>query len=178
METFLDDRVKVVTGDITKQDVDVIVNAANSSLMGGSGVDGAIHKAGGTGILDECKLIRKTQYPGGLPTGDVVMTSAGNLKAKGVIHTVGPVYGRESNAELLLSACYKNSLKLLHEKGYKTIAFPAISTGVFGYPREEAAQVSSKAIKEILPEYPDIELVLFVFFSEKDKHVFLENHVF
>ena len=139
--------MQIAIGDITKQDVGVIVNAANSSLMGGGGVDGAIHRAGGPAILEACREIRRTQYPNGLPTGEAVITTAGNLPAQYVIHTVGPVYGRDDGREPeLLAACYRNSLALAVQYSLTTIAFPAISTGAFGYPPAEAASVSSTAI--------------------------------
>ena len=140
MKTFLNGRVVVLTDDITGQKVDAIVNAANSTLMGGGGVDGAIHRAGGASILEECRELRRTQYPDGLPTGEAVITGGGNLFARHVIHTVGPIYGFQhgSDAELL-AACYRNSLGLSVEHGLSTIAFPSISTGAYGYPRAEAA---------------------------------------
>ena len=148
-QTFLDGTITVVVGDITAQRVDAIVNAANSSLMGGGGVDGAIHRAGGPIILEECKEIRRTRYPQGLPTGEAVITSAGNLPSKFVIHTVGPVYGQHGGEEPdLLAACYTNSFNLAIKNGLTTIAFPAISTGVYGYPLHEAAAVSSEAIRD------------------------------
>ncbi len=178
MHSFLNDKVKVITGDITTQTVDVIVNAANSSLMGGGGVDGAIHRAGGSAILDECKLIRKNRYPGGLPTGEAVITSAGNIKAKGIIHTVGPIYSKDRAPEKSLANCYINSLKLLTAHKYKSIAFPAISTGVFGYPAGQAAKVVSTTIKRELENFPYIELILLVFFSEQDTKTFLDNQEF
>ncbi|HZI47899.1 MAG TPA: O-acetyl-ADP-ribose deacetylase, partial [Pyrinomonadaceae bacterium] len=134
-ESFLDGRILVVVGDITRQDVDAIVNAANSTLLGGGGVDGAIHNAGGPEILKECRKIRETHYPKGLPTGEAVITTGGNLPAKYVIHTVGPIYGREPNRQAeLLAACYQNSMKLARRYRLSSIAFPSISTGAFGYP--------------------------------------------
>ena len=179
LRRFLNGRVVVKVGDITKEDVDAIVNAANGSLMGGGGVDGAIHRAGGPEILRECKEIRATQYPEGLPTGEAVITTAGRMAAKHVIHTVGPVYGRggKDKAELL-AACYRNSLTLAAQKGLKTIAFPAISTGVYGYPLEEAAQVSSQAIARFLESDPSIKEVRLVFFSRGDAEIFLKNNSF
>jgi O-acetyl-ADP-ribose deacetylase (regulator of RNase III) len=179
LKRFANGRVVVRVGDITKEDVDAIVNAANSSLMGGGGVDGAIHRAGGPEILSECKVIRATQYPDGLPTGEAVITTAGKLTARHVIHTVGPVYGRgEKDKAELLAACYRNSLTLAAKKGLKTIAFPAISTGVYGYPLEEAAQVCSKAIAKFLESDSSIKEVRLVFFSRGDAEVFLKNHSF
>src|SRR6267143_3846715 len=142
---FLDGRVSVVVGDITKQDVEAIVNAANSSLLGGGGVDGAIHRAGGPEILAECQEIRRTRFPEGLPTGEAVITTGGKLAALYVIHTVGPVYGNHQGKEAeLLANCYHNSLTLAVEKNLGSVAFPAISTGVYGYPFPEAAAVASK----------------------------------
>ncbi len=179
LKSFLNLRVVVKVGDITKEKVDAIVNAANGSLMGGGGVDGAIHRAGGPEILKECKEIRRAQYPDGLPTGQVVITTAGKMAAKHVIHTVGPVYGRggKDKAELL-AACYRNSLSLAAKKGLKTIAFPAISTGVYGYPLEEAAAVSSRAIEKFLRGDKSIEEVRLVFFAAGDAEVFLKHHSF
>jgi len=179
LRKFLNGRVVVKVGDITKEYVDAIVNAANGSLMGGGGVDGAIHRAGGPEILRECKEVRATQYPEGLPTGEAVITTAGKMAAKHVIHTVGPVYGRggKDKAELL-AACYRNSLNLAAEKGLKAIAFPAISTGVYGYPLEEAAQVSSQAVAKFLESGSSIQEVRLVFFSRVDAEIFLKNHSF
>jgi len=179
LKKFLSGRVVVKVGDITKEDIDAVVNAANGSLMGGGGVDGAIHRAGGPEILRACKEIRATQYPEGLPTGEAVITTAGKMAAKHVIHTVGPVYGRggKDKAELL-AACYRNSLSLAAKKGLKTVAFPAISTGVYGYPLEEAAQVSSQAVAKFLESDSSVEEVRLVFFSRSDAEVFLKNHAF
>ncbi len=179
LRSFLTGRVIVKTGDITKEAVDAIVNAANGSLMGGGGVDGAIHRAGGPEILKECKDIRRVEYPDGLPTGQAVITTAGKMAAKHVIHAVGPVYGSggKDKAELL-AACYRNSLSLAAEKGLKTIAFPAISTGIYGYPLVEAAKVSSAAIEKFLSADKSIQEVRLVFFSPSDADTFLKNHVF
>src|SRR5947209_7180612 len=144
--SFINGRVRILTGDITRQNVDAIVNAANSTLLGGGGVDGAIHRAGGTQILEECREIRRTQLPDGLPTGEAVLTSGGLLPARHVIHTVGPIYGSHGGREAeLLARCYQNSLRLAAQHALTTIAFPSISTGAFGYPRAEAATVSSQA---------------------------------
>ena len=177
LERFLDGRVVVTVGDLTMEDVDAIVNAANSSLMGGGGVDAAIHAAGGPQILGECRKIRKTIYPDGLPTGKAVLTSGGNLPARYVIHTVGPIFGqnRGRDAELLATSYY-NSLKLASENELSTIAFPAISTGVYDYPKDDAAQVASKAIKEFLNADELLQQVRLVFFKRGDAHIFLENH--
>lgn len=177
--SLLAGRVLIKVGDITKEKVDAIVNAANGTLMGGGGVDGAIHRAGGAEILAACKEIRRAQYPDGLPTGQAVITIGGKLPAKHVIHTVGPVYGRggADKAELLAS-CYSNSLRLAVEHGLKSIAFPAISTGVYGYPLDEAAAVSSRAIEQILSVEKSLKEVRLVFFAAGDAAVFLKHHVF
>ena len=179
LQSFLADRVLVVIGDITSQDVAAIVNAANSTLLGGGGVDGAIHRAGGPQILEECKEIRKTVYPKGLPTGEAVITTGGNLRAKYVIHTVGPIYGRQPEHESeLLAACYRNSLRLAREHQVSSIAFPSISTGAFGYPKPDAAKISSTAIREFLSTDQQIEQVRLVFFQQRDVRVFLEYQKF
>ncbi|MFN2531753.1 MAG: O-acetyl-ADP-ribose deacetylase [Pyrinomonadaceae bacterium] len=176
---FLDGRVVVLVDDITRQDVTAIVNAANSSLLGGGGVDGAIHRIGGDQILKECQHIRRTIYPQGLPTGKAVITTAGKLPAKYVIHTVGPVYGEERGREAeLLAECYRSSLALAREKIASSIAFPAISTGVFGYPRDEAATISSSVIKECLSVETFLNEVRLVFFRPEDARVFLDNQNF
>jgi len=179
MQSFLEDRVVVVVDDLTRQDVDAIVNAANSSLLGGGGVDGAIHRAGGPQILKECREIRKSRYPDGLPTGEAVITSGGNLPARFVIHTVGPIYGHDPKREAeLLAACYRNSLTLAVEHRVSTIAFPSISTGVYSYPKSEAAAVSSRAIKEFLKIGHGIGEVRLVFFHDEDARLFLQHHNF
>src|SRR5436190_13083759 len=179
LDRFMDDRVIVKVGDITGEDVDAIVNAANESLMGGGGVDGAIHARGGPKILNECRAIRETTYPNGLPTGKAVITSGGNLKARYVIHTVGPVYGMNHgrDAELLANA-YRNSLQLANENKISSIAFPSISTGVYAYPKESAAEVSSTAIKEFLESNDSIREVRLVFFKKPDAEIFLANQRF
>ncbi|NFF62393.1 macro domain-containing protein [Clostridium sporogenes] len=191
-------KIKIIKGDITKENVDAIVNAANSSLLGGGGVDGAIHRAGGNKILQECKIIvskigslntgevvitsggnLNAKYVihqeckiivskiGSLNTGEVVITSGGNLNAKYVIHTVGPIWhGGKSNEETLLANAYKNSLKLASEKNVKTVAFPNISTGVYRYPKDEAAKVAYNSAKESLIKYENIEEVRFVCFDD------------
>ena len=171
--------MRVVVGDITKQDVDAIVNAANSSLMGGGGVDGAIHRAGGPEILAECREIRRTRFPNGLPTGEAVITTGGKLPALYVIHTVGPIYGEYGGKEAeLLANCYHNSLTLAVEKNLSSVAFPAISTGIFGYPSDEAARVSSKTIENFLNTDRQLTEVRLVFFQAKDAEAFLENQNF
>ena len=177
--TFLDDRVAVVVGDITKQDTDAIVNAANSSLLGGGGVDGAIHRAGGPRILEECREIRRTRFPEGLPSGEAVITSGGNLPALYVIHTVGPIYGNQGGNEgELLANCYHNSLTLAVEKNLGSIAFPSISTGVYGYPRAEAAVISSQTIQNFLSKDRQLTEVRLVFFVAADAETFLKNQKF
>ena len=177
--TFLDDRVKVLTGDITSQDVTAIVNAANSTLLGGGGVDGAIHRIGGQQILAECKQIRETTHPNGLPTGEAVITTAGNLPAQYVIHTVGPIYGHNPAREAeLLANCYRNSLRLAGQYAVSSIAFPSISTGAFGYPKPEAAAISSRTIKDFLSTDNQIHEVRLVFFQPSDARLFLEYQEF
>ncbi len=178
-ESFLAGRVLVLIGDITQQDVTAIVNAANSTLLGGGGVDGAIHSAGGPKILEECKQIRKHTYPDGLPTGQAVLTTGGNLYAKYVIHTVGPIYGHQPERQSeLLAACYQNSLLLARQHNASSIAFPSISTGAFGYPKIEAAKVASAAIKQFLAVDQQIQQVRLVFFQQNDARVFLQYHEF
>ncbi len=166
--------LSIVEGDITKQDTEAIVNAANKSLRGGGGVDGAIHRAGGPKILEECIKI------GGCETGEAVITTGGNLKAKHVIHTVGPIYrdGLHNEPKFLENA-YKNSLKLASSKGIKSIAFPSISTGAYGYPLEEAAEIALKTAITYLKEHTDLpdgsqvlELVRFVLFGQKTLEIY------
>jgi O-acetyl-ADP-ribose deacetylase len=176
---FLDSRVIVKVGDITRERADAIVNAANSTLLGGGGVDGAIHRAGGPKILEECREIRRTQFPDGLPTGQAVITTGGNLPARYVIHTVGPVYGMNQGRDAeLLAGCYRHSLELAAENNIQTIAFPAISTGAFGYPQHEAAGVASATIKEFLESYQSPRQVRLVFFSAPDAGKFIRHQRF
>ena len=179
LQTFLAGRVAINIGDITKEAVDAIVNAANGTLLGGGGVDGAIHRAGGPDIKAACAEIRRAHYPQGLPTGEAVITTGGKLLAKHVIHTVGPVYGGGGvdKAELL-AACYFNSLSLAVSHQLKSIAFPAISTGVYGYPLAEAAAVSSRTIEQFLSVENTFDIVKLVFFSAGDAEVFLKHHSF
>src|ERR1700686_1902200 len=178
-KSFLDGRVQVIVGDITKQDVEAIVNAANSPLLGGGGVDGAIHRAGGPEILEECREIRRTRFPEGLPTGEAVATTAGKLPALYVIHTVGPIFGEEHGTEAeLLANCYHNSLTLAVEKNLTSVAFPAISTGVYGYPPDLAAAVSSRTIENFLATDRQLKEVRLVFFQARDAEVFLRNQKF
>ncbi|HKY05907.1 MAG TPA: O-acetyl-ADP-ribose deacetylase [Blastocatellia bacterium] len=179
LASFLQGRVSVMVGDITAQETDAIVNAANSSLMGGGGVDGAIHRAGGRQVLEECRRLRRRLYPAGLPTGEAVMTTGGSLKARFVIHTVGPVRGEcDGRDGELLAACYRNSLALAARHSLKTVAFPSISTGAYRYPREEAAEVSSAAVADFLLRDDTLAEVRLVFFSDDDARVFLENQRF
>lgn len=173
-EEFLNGRLIVKVGDLTQEHVDAIVNAANSALLGGGGVDGAIHRAGGPAIVEECRRIRATTHPEGLPTGEAVITRGGDLKARHVIHTVGPIYGEHGGREAeFLAACYRNSLKLAVENDLSSVAFPSISTGVYGYPKNEAAKVSSNAIVEFLDVDTVMEQVRLVFFSQQDAGLFL-----
>ncbi len=148
--------ITIKLGDITKEDIDAIVNAANTGLLGGGGVDGAIHRAAGTSVLEECRKI------GGCKTGEAVITNAGNLKAKRIIHTPGPVWQGGNNKEaLLLTNCYQNSFALAKKYGLKTIAFPAISTGVYGYPIEEATQIAIGVAKKFEKDFQEIRFICF-----------------
>lgn len=168
---LLKDRISLIKGDITVLDVDAIVNAANSSLLGGGGVDGAIHKAGGKKILEECMAIRSRQ--GGCKTGEAVITGGGLLKAGYVIHTVGPVWqGGCNDEDRLLANCYINSLKLAEENNIKTIAFPNISTGVYGFPKDRAAGIAVKTVAEYLRESESIEKVVFVCFGNENYQLY------
>lgn len=179
LESFLSGRVRVLVGDITAQDVDAIVNAANSTLLGGGGVDGAIHRKGGPQILEQCKEIRRTRFPDGLPTGEVALTTGGRLPARYVIHTVGPITRPSQEPDSrLLAACYRNALALAAEKGFRSIAFPAISTGVYGYPRHRAAPVVSAAIESALAVETSVTEVRLVFYQADDARVFLANQHF
>ena len=162
-------RVVLLEGDITEQRVDAIVNAANSTLMGGGGVDGAIHRRGGPSILAECREVRRTRFPEGLPTGQAVATTAGELPARWVIHTVGPVYAKSQDRSALLASCHTESLRVADELGARTVALPAISTGVYGYPLELAAPV---AIGAVLEADTSVEEVRFVLFDRRTYEVF------
>ncbi len=153
-------KIILVEGDITKQHVDAIVNAANSSLMGGGGVDGAIHRAGGGSILEECERIRADRYPDGLPTGQAVATSAGDLDATWVIHTVGPTYAKSEDRSELLASCHTESLRVADELGAKNIAFPAISTGVYRYPIEAAAAIAISTVAAADTDVGEVRFVL------------------
>ena len=168
---FLNGKIELTQGDITKLKVDAIVNAANSSLLGGGGVDGAIHRAGGPAILEECRKIKEKQ--GGCSTGEAVITTAGDMPAKYVIHTVGPLFrGGGQLEENLLENCYKNSLKLAVKKGVETIAFPNISTGVFSYPKEEAADAAIREVVKFLKENRQIKKVNFVCFDTENYEIY------
>ena len=158
-------RITLVCGDITDQDVDAVVNAANSSLLGGGGVDGAIHRRGGPAILAECKELRRTSYQGGLPTGMAVVTTAGDLPARWVIHTVGPVYSPPLDRSDLLRSCYRESMRLAGKLGARTIAFPCVSAGAYGWPIEDAAHQAVAVIRQTPPSA--IEEVRFVLFSDE-----------
>jgi len=176
VKTYLDGRLVITTGDITRMKADAIVNAANSSLLGGGGVDGAIHRAGGPSILDECRRLRATRFRDGLPAGQAVETGAGQLPARWVIHTVGPVWhGGGQGEQGKLTDCYRNSLALAAAIGAGSIAFPAISTGIYGYPREKAARVAWSAISAFLADHRQPGTVTLVFFSADDEHVFVQN---
>jgi len=163
-------KLSLIQGDITLQETEAIVNAANTSLLGGGGVDGAIHRAGGSKILEECKAIRANQ--GGCPTGEAVITSGGNMKAKYVIHTVGPVWsGGNRNEEQLLRNAYYNSFNLAGENGIKSVSFPSISTGVYRFPIDKASRIALNTVKEFLQKHNFAE-VRFVLFSERDLKVY------
>jgi O-acetyl-ADP-ribose deacetylase (regulator of RNase III) len=153
--------IVLLEGDLTTQAVDAIVNAANSTLLGGGGVDGAIHRAGGPSILAECKEIRRTTFPEGLPTGRAVATGGGDLPAQWVIHTVGPVYSASAHPVGELASCHTKSLRVADELGARTVAFPAISTGVFGYPIREAADVAVAAVRGAETLVEEVRFVLF-----------------
>ena len=154
-------RIVLVEGDITEQRVDAIVNAANATLLGGGGVDGAIHRRGGPSILEACRRIRSTEWPDGLPTGRAVATTGGDLPARWVIHTVGPVYAREEDPETLLASCHTESLRIADELEAARLAFPAISTGVYGYPIDEAAHVAVEAVRTADTSVREVRFVLF-----------------
>jgi O-acetyl-ADP-ribose deacetylase (regulator of RNase III) len=156
-------RITLQEGDITKVAADAIVNAANSSLLGGGGVDGAIHRAGGPRILEECRALRASHHGKGLPTGEAVATSAGRLPARWVIHTVGPVYSTTEDRSDLLAACHRNCLRVADELGAYTVAFPAISTGVFGWPLQDAARIAIGTVRET--ECAVVREVRFVLFG-------------
>ena len=164
-------QIEVIHGDITTQHVDVIVNAANPSLMGGGGVDGAIHRAAGPQLSEACKMVRQQQ--GECPPGHAVITIAGNLPAKAVIHTVGPIWqGGEQHEARILEDAYRNCLRLAADNGYKTMAFPAISTGVYGYPKQAAAEIAVQTVSTFLTRYNPLERVCFVCFDEETADIY------
>lgn len=168
---FMDTRIKLIQGDITKLEVDAVVNAANSSLLGGGGVDGAIHRAGGKAILEECIAIRNRQ--GGCKTGEAVITTGGNLPAKYVIHTVGPVWsGPKGGHHELLANCYQNSLKLAVGNNVKTIAFPNISTGIYRFPKDEAAHIALHTVSNFIEQVDFFQEVIFVCFDEENYRIY------
>ncbi len=171
---LLKGRLIVSVGDLTKVQVDAIVNAANSSLLGGGGVDGAIHRAAGNRLMDECMALRSGPLKAGLPPGEAIATGAGKLSCRAIIHTVGPVWDGGGHGEAcMLESCYRESLKLAAERGFQSIAFPAISTGVYGYPREEAAKVVGKVLLDFLNANPLPSEVRLVFFTRVDAEIFL-----
>ncbi|MET8243730.1 O-acetyl-ADP-ribose deacetylase [Streptomyces sp. NPDC005202] len=153
--------ITLVQGDITRQSVDAIVNAANSSLLGGGGVDGAIHRRGGPAILEECRKLRASQYGKGLPTGRAVATTAGELNARWVIHTVGPVHSRTEDRSELLASCYRESLRVADELGARTVAFPAISTGIYGWPMDDGARIAVETVRDAETAVEEVRFVLF-----------------
>ncbi|MGP4069144.1 O-acetyl-ADP-ribose deacetylase [Halobacillus sp. B29] len=164
-------KIEVIQGDITKMEVDAVVNAANKKLAGGGGVDGAIHRAGGPSIMEESK-----QFDG-CETGEAVVTTAGNMPSEKVIHTVGPVWnGGHKNEADRLADCYRNSLKRASEQGLRTVAFPNISTGIYGFPKEEAADIAIRTVQDYLEEHEEIEYVYFVCFDEENKQIY-ENRL-
>jgi len=163
-------RITLMQGDITRQQTDAIVNAANSSLLGGGGVDGAIHRRGGPEILAACRMLRAEAYPDGLPTGQAVATTAGHLAATWVIHTVGPVYARHEDRSALLASCYNESLRIAAELGARTVAFPAVSAGIYGWPPDDAARIAVTTVHAA--EHPSLTEARFVLFSEDMYHHF------
>ncbi|MGA3192394.1 MAG: O-acetyl-ADP-ribose deacetylase [Candidatus Bathyarchaeia archaeon] len=168
-------KIRLVQGDITDVDADAIVNAANQTLMGGGGVDGAIHRKGGPTILEECKRIRASEWPNGLLTGKAVITSGGRLRAKHVIHTVGPVWHGGSHGEPgLLADAYENSLELAASKKLKTVAFPSISTGAYEYPVEKASRTALTTVKQFLERESTLREITFALFTEHDLKVYTE----
>lgn len=153
--------ITLLRGDITEQSVDAVVNAANSSLLGGGGVDGAIHRKGGPKILDECRRLRASRYEEGLPAGQAVATTAGELPARWVVHTVGPVYSTSEDRSDVLASCFTESLRVAEELGARSVAFPAISTGVYRWPLDDAARIAARAVTRSSADVPDIRFVLF-----------------
>lgn len=179
LPSYMNGHVRLLVGDLTDQAVDAIVNAANRTLLGGGGVDGAIHHRGGTSILNACRELRRSQWPDGLPTGQVAMTCGGKLPARHVIHTVGPIYGQHAGKEPeLLAACYRNAIELAARHELKSLAFPSISTGAFGYPADKAAPIVSLALSRALDEMPAIEEVRLVFFNPAQMEIFIAHQNF
>jgi O-acetyl-ADP-ribose deacetylase (regulator of RNase III) len=154
-------KIALVRGDITEQHVDAIVNAANSSLLGGGGVDGAIHRKGGPRILEECRKLRASRYSDGLPTGQAIATTAGRLRARWVIHTVGPVYATSEDRSDLLASCYRESLRVADEVDATTMAFPAVSAGVYGWPLDDAARIAVGTVRTTPAKVAEVRFVLF-----------------
>lgn len=178
-QRFLAGKVRLAVGDLTEFAGDAIVNAANASLLGGGGVDGAIHRRGGPEILAACQEIRRSRWPDGLPVGEAVATTGGRLPTRYVIHTVGPIYGRYGGGEAqLLAACYRNALLLAAELGLRSLAFPAISTGVYGYPPAEAARVVSQTLADALAAATPIDSVHLIFFDQRQLTVFVDHQAF
>lgn len=174
LDMQITDKIMIVMADITKMSVDAIVNAANSSLMGGGGVDGAIHRAGGPAILEECRKIVERQ--GGCPTGEAVITTAGRMPSRHVIHTVGPVWrGGHHNEDALLASCYVRSLELALQNGCKTVAFPNISTGIYGFPKDRAARITVETVAAFLREHEGIREVSLVCFDEENLRLITEE---
>ena len=168
------EHLQVVHGDITRMEVDAIVNAANSGLLGGGGVDGAIHGAGGPAIMNACRAIREAQ--GGCPTGEAVITTGGLLAAPYVIHAVGPVWkGGSQDEDALLASAYRNSVRLAGEQGLRTLAFPNISTGIYGFPRDRAVDIAIRAVRDALPKAPSLEQVTFVCFDDENYRLYRER---
>ncbi|WP_031510105.1 O-acetyl-ADP-ribose deacetylase [Streptomyces megasporus] len=159
--------IHLIPGDITEQSVDAVVNAANSSLLGGGGVDGAIHRKGGPEILSECRALRASRYGRGLPTGQAVATTAGRLPARWVIHTVGPVWSATEDRSGQLASCYRESLRVARELGARTVAFPAISTGVYGWPIDDGARIALNTVREETEGDEELEEVRFVLFDQR-----------
>ncbi|AVH96426.1 MULTISPECIES: O-acetyl-ADP-ribose deacetylase [Streptomyces] len=154
-------RIVLVQGDVTAEAVDAVVNAANSSLLGGGGVDGAIHRKGGPEILAACRKLRASHYGKGLPTGRAVATTAGRLPARHVIHTVGPVWSRDEDRSELLASCYRESLRVADELGARTVAFPAVSTGIYGWPMADGARIAVGTVRAARTEVEEVRFVLF-----------------
>lgn len=177
-QTYLQGRVIVSTGDITALAVDAIVNAANAALMGGGGVDGEIHRRGGPAIPAACSELRRTRFRDGLPVGEAVLTTAGNLPARFVVHTVGPIWGADEPAAKLLASCYRKAIELADAEGLQSISFPAIATGAYGYPKDRAAAVASQAIAAALGKAHSVQRVHLVFFNDADRNTFVQHQRF